>query len=446
MSQNLPQYFWATFCLLGLILSSLPGQAELQNELDMAQCVQRALQNNQRIHSAKFQLEASRAGEKSAQGAFGPAFNLNYSYSHQDAEYASPAAQASAGADEKWSLGAQLSQPLFHGFALLSKYQQARLKKDRDSLRLKQLRLNIILEVQEAFLELLKAREEVHIARDSLQQLESHLKVARSFYDAGVKPKLDVLQAEVDVFTAEQELLTAQNHVDTQEVKLNTLLDVSYNATLNYAGQLSYRPFSPALEDCMQKAFKKRPDLKIAQKSVAIAEQQTKQAKSAFYPRVDLKIDHLRYGDEPSVSGFSEQSTMAPEHEWKVGGQLKWQLYDSGETYYNYRQKRHNIARLKAEHKNLQRNAALAVKSAYLKLNQSAASIRVARKGVQEANEGYRMALKRYQAQVGTSTDVLDAQTRLTRSKGELNTALANYQLAKAQLYQAMGLENIDLH
>jgi outer membrane protein TolC len=434
--------------LLTFISGPLPAavHASQQEWLNMTQCVQKALQNNKQIQAFKYQLEASRAGKKSSQGAFGPSLNANYGYTHQDQEYGSSSTpQLSSGADDQWTLGLQLKQPLFRGFALLSAYQQAQLEQDRNRFRLEQAKLDIVLEVQKAFLELLKAREEVEIARDSLKQLKSHLRVAKAFYDVGVKPKFDVLQAEVDVSTAEQELLVAKNRVATQEARLNTLLDAAYNASLNYTGQLTYTPFSLELEDCVQRSLKKRPDLEIARKSVAIARKQTLKAKSPFYPQLDLTVDHLRYGDEPAVDGFSQSGTMLPENEWKVGGQLQWQLFNSGETYYKYRQSKHNIARLNAELQSLKRDAALAVKTAYLQMNQSSESIQVARKGLQEAQEGYRIALKRYQAQVGTSTDVLDAQARLTRSKGELNTALANYKMAMAQLYQAMGEMNMDL-
>jgi outer membrane protein TolC len=48
---------------------------------------------------------------------------------------------------------------------------------------------------------------------------------------------------------------------------------------------------------------------------------------------------------------------------------------------------------------------------------------------------------ERYKEQVATSTDVLDAQTLLTRTQNNYYNALAVFNVAKASLHRAMGLE-----
>jgi len=61
---------------------------------------------------------------------------------------------------------------------------------------------------------------------------------------------------------------------------------------------------------------------------------------------------------------------------------------------------------------------------------------------VEAARESYRMALARYQAQVGTNTDVLDAQAKVSSSEASLSQALSDYQTALSNLYVAMGEKN----
>jgi outer membrane protein TolC len=55
------------------------------------------------------------------------------------------------------------------------------------------------------------------------------------------------------------------------------------------------------------------------------------------------------------------------------------------------------------------------------------------------------MALARYQAQVGTNIDVLDAQAQVTQSEADLTQALADYRLAIARIFISMGVQNPDL-
>ncbi|MFW6004858.1 MAG: TolC family protein, partial [Desulfonatronovibrionaceae bacterium] len=51
----------------------------------------------------------------------------------------------------------------------------------------------------------------------------------------------------------------------------------------------------------------------------------------------------------------------------------------------------------------------------------------------------------RYEAQVGTNTDVLDAQAKLSGAEANLIQARADYLKALASLYNSMGEKNISL-
>ena len=60
-----------------------------------------------------------------------------------------------------------------------------------------------------------------------LERLREQLRITRAFYEVGLRPKLDLLQAEVDVSTAESTLIQAENVRDTAQARLNTLLGFS---------------------------------------------------------------------------------------------------------------------------------------------------------------------------------------------------------------------------
>jgi outer membrane protein len=83
--------------------------------------------------------------------------------------------------------------------------------------------------------------------------------VTKAFYKVGLKPRLDVLQAEVDVATAEDFLLQAINSYETQLSRLNTLLILPVEADIAYTGSLAYIPFTRSFEDCLKTAYTKRP-------------------------------------------------------------------------------------------------------------------------------------------------------------------------------------------
>lgn len=408
-----------------------------QMTYDLGQAVARGLEANEGIKSVRQALNASKLGVKSARGAFGPSFNVKYGYTHYNEPSKIMGMQTSP--QDQWLFGLNINQPLFVGFNILTTYQKSLLAEDQTKSQLNQAELGLILEIQTNFLNLLKARKNVQSAKDSLTRLQSHLKVIQAFYDVGLKPKLDVLQAEVDVASAEQDLLSRQNEVDTQEAKLNTLLNYSVNSEIAYVGELEYAPFSMTFEECLDLAYKHRPDLIIAEQSVEIARKDSKISASGLYPSVAADFDYSRQGDDPTVSGSKYQDSASA---WQVALNMDWKVFEWGKTYYAYQQAEENALRLVSEYNKSKTDASYQVKSYFLNIQEAAKRIGVNKTGVEAARESYRMAEARYQAQVGTNTDVLDAQSSVTTSEANLNQALADYKQAVADLYYAMGQKN----
>ena len=63
-----------------------------------------------------------------------------------------------------------------------------------------------------------------------------------------------------------------------------------------------------------------------------------------------------------------------------------------------------------------------------------------AKKAVEQAEENFRINTERYSEQVGTATDVIDAQTILTAVMADYQNYLGDLSIAKARLDRAMGV------
>ncbi|WP_035271543.1 TolC family protein [Desulfonatronum thiodismutans] len=397
----------------------------------LEQAVLQGLRANPRMAAIRAALRGAEFGEMSAKSAFYPALSANYGFAYDD--------KPMAGGDrEAWTLNVNLSQPLFTGWRLLNTHQRSRLVTDQVRAELENIELNLILFIQEQFLELLKARENVRSAQDSVIRLQSQLQNARAFFDVGLRPKLDVLQAEVDLAQAEQVLLIAQNTVATQIARLNTLLNLNLSSETDYVGELTYLPYAPRLEESLETALRLRPDIILALKAEEIASKDVEITASDFYPQVSADLDFYSRGTDPTVSGTDAR----PDPWWTAGVNMRWNAFEWGRTRYATEQARQNVLRLREETANLRLEVSFAVKSLHLKLEEAAARIAVAQKALEEAREGFRIAQARFQAQVGTNTDVLDAQARLTRGEADLTDAMADYQLTLARLFAATGKRN----
>ncbi|MBI9079903.1 MAG: TolC family protein [Pseudodesulfovibrio sp.] len=410
---------------------------DISGAFDLERSVKRALALNPSMTAIRSQLEGSKFGTRSKLGSFGPALSGTYGYKNYGRKL------AATGKHGDWVGSLNVSQPVFKGFNLLANWQKAALTEESTQASLTNVELSLISSVQSNFLSLLKARMDVKSGEDSVARLESQLKVISAFYEVGLKPKAEVLDAEVDLATAKQDLLMAQNEVSTQQAQLNTLLNIPLEADANYVGELSHVPFSLNLKECLTRAYNGRPDLVVGKKSVEIAQKNSTIAASSFYPSVDADWDYYGKGVDAGLSRGTY--SHASKEYWTVGVQASMTMFEWGADYYDYKQYEETVKQVEAELEDTRLNAGFEVKQSLLNINEAADRISVAQKSVEAAEEAYRMAVARYQAQVGTNTDVLNAQARLTTSEAQLSQALADYGTAISTLYVAMGEKNLGL-
>ncbi len=424
--------------LTSVALLLLPGTTLAQTALTLEQAVQKALQDNPTIASGRLNVSSAEFNIKSVAGAFFPSLSTEYSYAHLDHER--PSRDFPASEDDQFEWLINIHQDLFTGFRLLSQKQRAQLSKEYAELNLDLAELLLILSVQENYFNLLQAREQVLSAEASVTRLRSQLQVSQAFYDVGLTPRLDVLEAEVDLANAEDTLLQARNAVSTQNVRLNTLLGMPHDAEVVYEGEFLYSPFTLEIGQLLEQAYANRPDLKLAQKSVEIALEDADIAKSGLFPQVGADLTWYSQGSDPLVHGDKYSRTEFSA--WQAGVSARWNVFDWGETYYGWKAAQENAKRLEAEVQSARLEAVYEVKSRYLDIQEGAERIGVARKALESAQESYRMAVARYQAQVGTNTDVLIAQEGLTTAEANLTNARADYQIAVARLFYSIGQKN----
>lgn len=403
----------------------------------LRQAVETALERNFSLKAAQEGHKGAEQGRKAAVSAFAPALGTGYDYDRRQH------GRSSAGSlqdKELFTWRVYLSQNVFAGFSTLADYQKAALQEESAQAGINRARLELIRIVQENFFLYLKARQDVRSAKDSLERLRSQLASSQAFYDVGVSPRIDVLQADVDVSTAESALLVAENTVETQKARLNTLLLLPLDADVEYKGELGFIPFARTLKSCLDQAHARRPDLIMAEKAVQIAEKDVTKAKSGFYPQVSAYAGWGTVGGNALAAGSPQGRTRY--NEWSVGLTAEWQVFDWGKTHFTARQAAHERSRVRAEADNLRQEVGFIVKSGLLAMGEASKRIKVAEKAVTQAAEAYRMADARYRQQVGTMTDVLDAQAKLSLAESSLAGARADYAIALARLYAAIGEEN----
>lgn len=426
----------------GRTLDSVQQRTPPAGAVTMPDAVQRALRNNPSLGSQEAQEESSEAARKSARGAFGPKLGTTYSVAKQERE-TSPQLASKPAERGTYSWAVEVSQPVFQGFQLLASYQKAALQAESDKAAVRNAELSMTENVQTQFLNYLRYDESVRSQRDALARLQDQLRITTAFFEVGLRPRLDVLQAEVDVRQSENTLIQVENSRDTSLAKLNTLVGLPATAQVQYSGKLSHVPFSRSLEQCLEAAYRQRPDLYMAAKSVEIAGKSQQEVQSDYYPHVEAYYNVTKTGNTPDLKeagDYGSRSTV-----WEVGARATWDVFQWGTTYYSDKQAGWLVTKMRYAEDDLKLSVGYDIKSKLLAVQEAAKRITVAEKGVEQATEAYNVALARYQEQVGTNFDVLDASSKLTTAQATLTGAKADYLTALAQIYVAMGEFHPDL-
>jgi outer membrane protein TolC len=241
----------------------------------------------------------------------------------------------------------------------------------------------------------------------------------------------DVLQAEVSLADAEQRLIVAKTDAIDIRSALNKVMALPVSApTALKDEKLETRPWG--LEEATDNAVKQRSDLKAAGERISQQEKVVTQTRSQFFPRF-----YAQAGMNWQQNEFMLHDTL-----WFGIFGMQWTLFTGLDTKAQVAQAKLRVSQLKEQQRDLDDQVRLDVQNAYLRVKETADRIRATEKAVTQGEENLRLNEERYKEQVGTATDVIDAETLLTRTRVNYWTAVYDHQMAKAELLWAMGAIN----
>lgn len=431
--------FRSGWVLLAVLWLCAPAQAQ---EYTLEEAVSYALTVNPSVESKLLTLEQAKMNVGVAQSYFWPRVSLVANYNKL--ENSGAAGSTDDLSSKSRSRGLRVGLSLFAGFAHLNNLQKSRLSVDMEEARHREIKLELIANTQLQFLQLLKAREDLKSARESITRIEEQLKAAEAFVKVGMAPYLNVLQNQVELSKAKQQEIRVQNTIRNGEVQLNKYLNYPPDAAVTYKGDL--RDFSGVVgyteEQAIKTALFSRPDLVIAQKSVAIAFKDVDITLGEYLPRVDATYDNMKYHKDYKEDRYTDYTRRY----WAVGMNVSWDIFTGGSTAFSYLGDKRRAEALQKDYEDTMSGAKTDVIRSLLDITAAKELIAVSRKGMDAAKESYAMANKRYMTHTGTITDLLDAQLKLTQAETDASQALMEYHSARAKFFYNIGRENVALN
>jgi outer membrane protein TolC len=397
--------------------------------LSLAECVSIALDTSPQILYSQADIIEKEYSLDSSQKDLYPSLFFQYGYRY------APDAYSPFGIENYYNYAFSIEQPVYRGRALVTGVELGELELEFSKASMARTQNDIILAVHEGYYNLLKTRKFEEVAMQSLEERKAHLKDSKAFYKAGLIPKNDMLQSEVELAGAEIELLRAKNLSIMALARLNTLLRRPVETEIAVEDVLNYEPSDISWEHAVQQAKKYRPELKQSEISIEQADKNIILAKAPYLPAVSVSANYYKQGDNLLAGAYP----LGPSEVKTAEATLEWRFWAWGQSRDKIAAAKYNMKKAQESQTELIDNIILQVREAYVDTLESEYNIGVTEKAIEQAEEDFRINQSRYKAQLSTTTNVLDAQTRLTRARINYFNALYNYRISLMRLAWSTG-------
>jgi outer membrane protein TolC len=338
---------------------------------------------------------------------------------------------SSGGSSTGLSGTVQLSYNVYTAGARTARIRAAEEQLRFDQLDVERLTEQLRLEVSNDYYDLQQADEQVRINRAAVTNAEASLRDAQALEQAGVGTRFDVLRSQVQLANANQNLTNAlsQQQVSRRQLVKRLSLAQVANAIASDPVEIA-GVWNLALEDSIIQAFQNRAELQQQLVRRNISEQNRRIALASIKPRVAVSSNY-------NISDtFNDDRSFGDNY--SLGANVNWNLYDGGAAKARARAQSANIAISETNFADTRNQVRFEVEEAYSNLQSNLANIQTASVALEQAREALRLARLRFQAGVGTQTDVISAENDLTQAEGNRVTAILDYNRALASLTRAI--------
>jgi outer membrane protein, heavy metal efflux system len=278
------------------------------------------------------------------------------------------------------------------------------------------------------FITALLAKANLEFAIHLLDSYQHTVGIGQEQYKAGGLSKVDLLKIQLQTLQFQSDVSAARIAKAQALGSLRQLMGFdSVPRDYDVAGDLTYQPLSPRLEDLQARALALRPDLQAAQRSVTSATSQIGLAKANAKQDLNVTFDYSHV-NAANVGSFFFNIPL-PIFNRNQG--------EVARTYFA-------LTQSQFLEKAAEQQVLTDVRNAYEALRNSAEVVELYNKGyLQQAQQSLDITQFSYQHGAASLLDFLDAERSYRATELSYRQALATYMSALEQLRQAVGTREL---
>lgn len=295
---------------------------------------------------------------------------------------------------------------------------------------------NVILGVQQTFVEYLNSRAQLEAARTNLTTAQTAFEAATVRKEAGVATIADVLQAQTARSQAQLAVDRLSGQVQAVRGALATAMGLPVTTPYDVGELPAELPLdlaSRTVEELIERARSVRPDLAAARLEAQRADVEIRSARAGGLPSLVASADAGRSYYEPSTFASYGDS-------WAVRLGLRVPVFTGFEVKNRVQKARDDAEAATAAAQGLEQQVILEVWTSFYGLQTATQLVKTSRDLLASAEQSERVALGRYREGVGTIIDLLAAQAALADARAQEILARSSWFYALAQLAHDTGV------
>jgi len=407
-------------------VAAAPSNAEI---MTLDDCVEIALTSSLTLAQAQENLAGAGAGVMSGWSGVLPRVSAGLGYS--DGRTVTGGASVNS---ESYSGNLSLNQTLFDGgaFARLSGAHRSR---NASEFALDGARRSVILSTKAAYYGLLKAMRLSDVQTEALELAREQMRKAESLYELGSASKSDFLKAQVQVKQSELALISAERVAATARLNLLYTMGVSMGTDIEVVDPADLGG-DEILDFDLEEAVGRRPDVRSAEESLIASRRSLLSAKAARWPSLGLSASYSKGGESmDDVTG-----DFGDDYSTSTSLSLSIPIFNGLATKASIDNSKAALRSQEISVRDVRLSAAYEIETVRLGVIEQRKRVGVATVGLETAEEELRVSEERFRLRAASMLDVIYARVAYSQARVSLVEAQYDYEIAKAELKDALGL------
>lgn len=409
----------------------------------MDDAINLALDKNSELKIAKMEVEKSEQKLREARSGLFPKLDLSGQYQRyidKPVIFLPPGSPFGKtlviGSDNSYLAAAQLSMPLF----ALPLYEGIGLASDALDIAEQNyisVKNKIVGDVKKSFLAVILTRETKDVMQQSLKNAQDNFENIKRLNSAGTLSDYDVLRAEVQVENLKPVVLQMENNYKLSLEALKVAIGLDANQNIDVVGEMDFDESYkiPTEAEVIEELLQNNPTLAILEKQVKLNDRNVSLEQAAYFPSL-AGFGNYQYQTQANDFNFSDYNWVKT---FVLGLQLQIPIFNGFKTQSRVNQAEIGLNQAVEQKRNLTEAIKTQALSVLYRVQQAVKRIEGQNKTVRTAQEGYEIAKRRLENNVGTQLEVNDAELALRQAKLNRLQAIYDLKVAEADLETVLG-------